>query len=58
MVINKWYISFESQTSLHTTGKCHRPATFFVKKRKIFENVKSERAATNFQKSRTPGAQP
>ena len=29
---------------------------FFVKKPKIFENVKSERAAANFQKSRTPRA--
>ena len=29
---------------------CHN---FFVKKPKIFENVKSERAAANFQKSRT-----
>ena len=28
---------------------CHN---FFVKKPKIFENVKSERAAANFQKSR------
>ena len=31
-----------------------RPATFFfVKKPKIFENVKSERAAANFHKSQT-----
>ena len=29
---------------------------FFVKKPKIFENVKSEHAAANFQKSRTPCA--
>ena len=29
---------------------------FFVKKPKIFENVKSERGAANFQKSRTPHA--
>ena len=32
---------------------CHN---FFVKKPKIFENVKSERAAANFQKSWTPRA--
>ena len=32
---------------------CHN---FFVKKPKIFENVKSERAVANFQKSRTPRA--
>ena len=32
---------------------CHN---FFVKKPKIFENVKSERAAGNFQKSQTPHA--
>ena len=32
------------------TQACHK---FFVKKPKIFENVKSERAAANFQKSRT-----
>ena len=32
---------------------CHN---FFVKKPKFFENVKSERAAANFQKSRTPRA--
>ena len=32
---------------------CHN---FFVKKPKIFENVKSERAAANFQKSQTPRA--
>ena len=31
---------------------CHN--FFFVKKPKIFENVKSERAAANFQKSWTP----
>ena len=30
---------------------CHN---FFVKKPKIFENEKSEFAAANFQKSRTP----
>ena len=30
---------------------CH---IFFVKKPKIFENVKSERAEANFQKSLTP----
>ena len=30
---------------------CHN---FFVKTPKIFKNVKSERAAANFQKSRTP----
>ena len=30
---------------------CHN---FFVKKPKIFENVKSERVAANFQKSRIP----
>ena len=35
------------------TQACHN---FFVKKPKIFENVKSERAAANFQKSRTPRA--
>ena len=29
---------------------------FFVKKPKIFENVKSERVAANFQKSQTPRA--
>ena len=34
-----------------TIQACHN---FFVKKPKIFENVKSERAAANFQKSRTP----
>ena len=33
-----------------TCQACHN---FFVKKPKIFENVKSERAAANFQKSRT-----
>ena len=32
---------------------CHN---FFVKKPKIFENVKSERAEANFQKSRTSRA--
>ena len=32
---------------------CHN---FFVKKPKIFEIVKSERAAANFQESRTPHA--
>ena len=32
---------------------CH---IFFFKKPKIFENVKSERAAANFQKSLTPRA--
>ena len=32
---------------------CH---IFFVKKPKIFENVKRERAAANFQKSQTPRA--
>ena len=32
---------------------CH---IFFVKKPKIFENVKSERAAANLQKTRTPRA--
>ena len=32
---------------------CHN---FFVKKPKIFENVKSERAAANFQKRWTPRA--
>ena len=35
------------------TQACHN---FFVKKPKIFENVKSERAAANFQKSQTPRA--
>ena len=34
-----------------TLQACHN---FFVKKPKIFENVKSERAAANFKKSRTP----
>ena len=29
------------------------PATFFVKKSEIFENVKSKRAVDNFQKSPT-----
>ena len=33
-----------------TRQACHN---FFVKKPKIFKNVKSERAAANFQKSRT-----
>ena len=32
---------------------CHN---IFVKKPKIFENVKSEHAAANFQKSQTPRA--
>ena len=34
---------------------CHN---FFVKKPKIFENVKSERAVPDFQKSRTTWRQP
>ena len=35
----------------------NRPATiFFVKKPKIFENVKTERVTANFQKSWTPRA--
>ena len=40
-------------TSGELKQACHN---FFVKKPKIFENVKSERAAANFQKSRTPRA--
>ena len=40
------------QTHLYIPGL----PQFFVKKPKIFENVKSERAAANFQKSRTPRA--
>ena len=38
------------QSSVVTAGLPH----FFVKKPKIYENVKSERGAANFQKSRTP----
>ena len=37
-------------------GKLQACHNFFVKKPKIFENVKSERAAANFQKSQTPRA--
>ena len=45
----------ESEKAAEFNGQqaCHN---FFVKKPKIFENVKSERAAANFQKSRTPRA--
>ena len=46
--------SVKISIALSTVRDAARPATiFFIKKPKIFENVKSERAAANFQKSRT-----
>ena len=48
---------FDVFSLLEIRKRKRRPATiFFVKKPKIFENVKSERAAANFQKSGTPRA--
>ena len=44
---------FDDMFAIFHRQACH---IFFVKKPKIFENVKSERAAANFQKSRTPRA--
>ena len=49
----KCIINFLKVISISKEQACHN---FFVKKPKIFENVKSERAAANFQKSRTPRA--
>ena len=44
-------LSFSPEEYFCLSQACHN---FLVKKPKIFENVKSERAAGNFQKSRTP----
>ena len=51
---SKQYSVIEQRRFMYIKNQaCH---IFFVKKPKIFENVKSERAAANFQKSRTPRA--